>query len=106
MERVLTGLKRAEVVAEEIENEAKARANELVRRAEEEAKRLELESEQKAKEIGEEEYAKKISEAKKITEKIRKEGETSSAQLRKRAEEKRKACVDEVVEAVLKDLNP
>lgn len=105
MERALTGLKKAEEVAEEIENEAKLKADGLVKTAEEEARVLETEAEKKAKEFGESLLSERMAAADKIAKKIRKEAESSSADLKKKAEERVSSCADEVVDAVLNDLN-
>lgn len=105
MERALTGLKKAEEIAEEIENEAKLKAEGVVKTAEEEARILETEAEKKARELGESVLSEKMAAAEKVVMKMKKEAEISSADLKKRAEKRLSSCADEVVEVVLKDLD-
>ena len=88
--------------AGEIERQANLKASEIVKRTEEKARKLETDSEAMSKDIGEKLMSKRMGEAKKQSEQIKKKTEKSAVEMENRAKENMGNSVDDVVEAVIK----
>lgn len=102
MENALKSLKNAEERALEVERMAVGKSAEIVKEAEESAKKTETEVEKKAKEAGERYLAAKIEGAKAESGRIREKARVEGEAMERKAREKMSAGVDQVVEAVEK----
>ena len=102
MENVLKSLKKAEESADEIDRQASAKASELVKKTEIDAKRLEADSERMAKEAGEALISSHRKQASVEADKISSKAQKEASGIKIKAKENMTKSVDDVVNVVIK----
>lgn len=102
MERIFLGLKKIEEEADAIEAEGKRLATEILRKTEEEAKRLEKSAEEEAQREGERLFSERLEKARSTSSEIKHKAEREGEEIRKKAEGNLDKGVEEVVKSTVK----
>lgn len=102
MDGILETLKTAEERADEVENEAHAKASALLKKVEAESKRIEGEVESRAKAAGEELLQSKLASAKTESERIHNSGKKDAELLEEKVSKNMEKCINETTDAIIK----